>query len=358
MFSIFYLEQEEGKLQYCSLLTLVEFIEPYYLLDYFEFFCNGYENLICFSYNNLEKKCQIYMVGYLNPVKSGAGIIYYFDFITPYGYTGPVFSSNVEDSDIYEFWNCVDKWYKENNVISEFIRFNLSNNHLNYSGEVFPTMLNIKGKIIDEVSQWNLFDRKVRKNVNKANRENLTSKVFYLDIKENEIEEFFDIYSETMIRTNASSNFFYNIEIFKKFIFNNKENCALITIYLEDIPISTELVLISNENVYSFLGGTDANYFDKRPNDLLKVELINWARKQGKSYYVLGGGYGSDDGIFKYKKSFFPNDAVTFYTGRKIINKDIYQKLINETNIVRVAGSLPELESNDTSFFPLYKKTN
>jgi len=35
--------------------------------------------------------------------------------------------------------------------------------------------------------------------------------------------------------------------------------------------ISTELALVSAENVYSFLGGTEPESFDVRPNDLLNM---------------------------------------------------------------------------------------
>jgi lipid II:glycine glycyltransferase (peptidoglycan interpeptide bridge formation enzyme) len=350
------LNQKEGIKNYKSLLFDLEISEPYYLIDYIDVFSEGLKNLVCFSYFNKEVNSKVIMLGYLNPIIIGEEKTQFFDIITPYGYSGPISSTNASATDIIEFWKNVDNWYLENNVVSEFIRFNLSNNHLNYSGDVFPTMLNVKGEIIDEELQWKSFDRKVRKNVNKARRENLKSYIYFLNIEDDKIYEFFNIYIQTMVRTKAVKKFHYSFNDFKRFINANGQYCGICTVYFYGNPIASELVLISEDSIYSFLGGTDVKYFDKRPNDFLKVELINWARNQNLKYYVLGGGYGFEDGIFKYKKSFFPNDVVNYYTGRKILNYDIYNKLVKKSNAYRNCSSKEELDIDDVSFFPLYNK--
>ncbi|MFK4998691.1 GNAT family N-acetyltransferase [Bacillus sp. N9] len=81
-----------------------------------------------------------------------------------------------------------------------------------------------------------------------------------------------------------------------------KGNFVYIHVLNEDKVVSTELVLYGSENCYSFLGGTDRNYFKLQPNTLLKYEVIKWAKEKGLKRFILGGGYGKDDGIYKYKK--------------------------------------------------------
>lgn len=355
MLNVYQLNTEEGIKQYQDTISSLEVSEPYYLPDYLTVFSGGMQNLIYFSFLS-STGVVIIMPGYLKPIIINSEITDYFDFATPYGYTGPVFSVGTTDSDIQEFWGAVDGWYLDNSVVTEFVRFNLSGNHVNYSGKVFPTMLNVKGEIVDENNQWTSFDHKVRKNVNRAIRENLTSKIFFNKIDDNAIFEFHNIYIQTMERTNAIDKFFYTLEQFKMFINNNRDNAAICTIYFEENPISSELLLVSGDSIFSFLGGTNELYFDKRPNDFLKVEALNWARKQGKKYYILGGGYGFEDGIFKYKKSFFPQDVVNYYTGRKIINSPVYVAFVKKVNIARITMGLLELETEDESFFPLYNK--
>ena len=42
--------------------------------------------------------------------------------------------------------------------------------------------------------------------------------------------------------------------------------------------------------IYSFLGGTNESYFNMRPNELLKLKVLEWARENDYTFYVLGGG--------------------------------------------------------------------
>ena len=356
MLTILKLDTKEGIKKYQSLISILNVSDPHFLLEYIDIFSNGLKNMICFSFISPKTNEIIFMTGFLNPIFIGLEKTIYYDFITPYGYTGPYFSKKTDVSEIEEFWKSVDLWYKNNNVITEFIRFNLFGNQRFYTGEIFTTMLNIKGKIIDKPSQWKGFDRKVRKNVKKAIRENLSSQVYYLDITDCKISEFYEIYLKTMSRTNASETFLYTFNEFKIFINKYKKHTAICTIYFEKTPVSSELILISNDSIYSFLGGTDDLYFDKRPNDFLKVEVLNWARSHEKKYYILGGGYGFEDGIFKYKKSFFPNDVVNYYTGRKISNKKIYDKLVLRASHYREEQGYEKLSIKDNTFFPLYNK--
>jgi lipid II:glycine glycyltransferase (peptidoglycan interpeptide bridge formation enzyme) len=116
-----------------------------------------------------------------------------------------------------------------------------------------------------------------------------------------------------------------------------------------DRVVSTELVLISAENVYSFLGGTDSAHFEMRPNDLLKFEIMRWAKTAGKKNFVLGGGYTPNDGVFRYKQAFAPQGVVPFYVGQRILDPQSFERLVAERRrTAPYAG-----ESMD--FFPAYR---
>lgn len=352
VFDIFKINSIDGERKYTDLLSFLNVKNPYSQIDYLDIFSDGLKSVNCFSYHNVENNTRIIMTVHIKPIIISNEETVFFDAITPYGYSGPISSKDANELDFVEFWKNVDKWYLKNNVVTEFVRFNLSNNHLNYSGKIFRTMLNIKGKIIKEDEQLKSFNRKVRKNVNKAVREKLESFIYYKNISDNKILEFYDIYRSTMIRTNAVDKFHYSLDDFKRFIKFNDEFCAICTVSFNNIPITSELVLVSEDSIYSFLGGTDEKYFDKRPNDFLKVSVINWARNGNFKYYILGGGNGFEDGIFKYKKCFFPEDVVDYYTGRKIINKDVYNSLLLKTNQIRMSH---ELDDENEKYFPLYR---
>ena len=53
----------------------------------------------------------------------------YYDVISPYGYSGPLFNKNMSRGYLILFWEAVDSWYQENHVVSEFVRFSLNHNY-------------------------------------------------------------------------------------------------------------------------------------------------------------------------------------------------------------------------------------
>ena len=125
-----------------------------------------------------------------------------------------------------------------------------------------------------------------------------------------------------------------------------RENVMYFHVFYEGKVISTELVIYGAENCYSYLGGTNREYFDLRPNDFLKYEIIKWAKEKGLKNFVLGGGYGADDGIFQYKTCLAPRGIVDFYIGRKIFDKEKYKSLVeiraNENPSCRESGYFPQ----------------
>jgi hypothetical protein len=60
---------------------------------------------------------------------------------------------------------------------------------------------------------------------------------------------------------------------------------------------------------------------------------------------VLGGGYGADDGIFRYKRSFAPRGLVPFFTGSRILEPELYDELTARVGNTR-----------DGAFFPAYRE--
>lgn len=272
----------------------------------------------------------------------------YFDVTSPYGYSGPLFQKHLDGEVVELFWNLVDQWYREHRVVTEFIRFNIEKNWTGYNGQLQPTLKNICGKIVPEPLQWKNFKPKVRNNYRRALKEGLRVKIYQEEFPRQIIKDFFTIYINTMIRRKAMSHYFYCMGFFEQFILQNPQSCAIAMTYKENIPVSAELLLLGGDKIYSFLGGSEADYFKYRPNDLLKLEVLNWGRKNGYAHYFLGGGRMDDDSLFKYKKNFFPKDPeAVFYTGRKIIDKEVYKNL---------TGINPYcVDCLSTTFFPLYR---
>ena len=274
----------------------------------------------------------------------------YFDFSTPYGYGGWLIEGDGNKDNLFKEY---EKWCLKNNIISEFVRFELFTDYDKYfRGKIESKTHNVVRNLeMNSDDIWMDFKQKVRKNVKKANKYNLQ---IIRDPAGKYLDDFLRIYYMTMDRTEAKEDYYFTEEFFKQ-LNKMKDNVMYfhVTHFDEktkkDIIISTELVIYGAENCYSYLGGTNSEYFDMRPNDFLKYEIIKWAKEKGLKNFVLGGGYGSDDGIFQYKICLAPNGIVDFYIGKKVFDEEKYNYLLNlrkETD--------NEFDVN-TGFFPEYR---
>ena len=270
----------------------------------------------------------------------------YFDLITPYGYGGFLGTITDYDSLNYEY----NKYCVDNKYICEFVRFELFSDYSqHYSGETESRTHNVVRNLegpIDEI--WMDFKQKVRKNVKRANTYGLE---IIIDETGKYMDDFLRIYYGTMERSDAEDQFYFKREFFEKLMTMN-DNAIMFHVQFEDKIISTELVIYGKNNCYSYLGGTDRDYFYTRANDFLKFEIIKWAKDKGLKNFVLGGGYGSDDGIFQYKMNLAPHGIRDFYIGRKIFDNKAYQELLN----IRSKGNADmKNELIDSGFFPAYR---
>lgn len=274
------------------------------------------------------------------------------DVISPYGYGGAVcFAVKDKQALTLEFWSHFDAWCRSTRVVSEFVRFSLfSESLLDFPGLMETKQQNIVRSLdLEPEDLWMDFDHKVRKNVKKAQRLGVGIEI---DAEGRFFDDFYRIYTQTMDRRDAASGYYFDEKFFHAIHSSLPGQFAYFHARHEGRIVSTELVLISAENIYSFLGGTESAAFDLRPNDLLKYEIMNWAGTNGKKRFVLGGGYVADDGIYKYKKAFAPTGVASFRVGRRIIDPAAYEALTEACLRKKMANGEPLTPSD---FFPAYR---
>jgi hypothetical protein len=276
----------------------------------------------------------------LRPIDGTDGL---HDVISPYAYGGP-FGSTADLACVERFWQDLTQWEAEHRVVSEFMRFSLDASIAGYPGQARSGQDNVVCSVrptLDEI--WRNVEHKVRKNVQKADRSGITVES---DHGAQRFDDFWEIYRTTMDRRAAAAQYYFEREFFDT-IHEMSGSFTYFHALLRGEVISSELVLLSSTRAYSFLGGTRADHFALRPNDCLKHRIICWTKESGREAYVLGGGYGCNDGIFRYKQSFAPNGTVPFFTGRRILNLSAYMQLVDAR---RVAAGV-----SDSGFFPAYR---
>jgi hypothetical protein len=274
------------------------------------------------------------------------------DIITPYGYGGPFCWGRGERlTTATSFWAHFQPWADAQGVVSEFVRFALFPDELllPYPGEREERLLNVVRELDTDLdAMWMDFEHKVRKNVQKARRSGI---VVEHDATAARLSDFLRIYGHTMDRRSANETYYFSEEFFERIRDELAGQYMFFHALIDNRVISTELVLVSEENVYSFLGGTESDAFQLRPNDLLKYEIIAWAKANGKKRFVLGGGYQPDDGIFRYKLAFAPGGTTPFFVGRRVFDGIQYESLVRQhERQLEARGDTPRV-----GFFPAYR---
>jgi hypothetical protein len=259
------------------------------------------------------------------------------DIVTPYGYGG---AFSWEDADADEFWAAFDAWAAEQGVVSELVRLSLFPERLlPYPGEREQKLVNVVRDLAPAADElWMDYEHKVRKNVKKARRSGLRVEI---DETGARLDDFLRLYEQTLERRGAEERYRFPHDFFGRIRDRLPGGFVYAHALAGDRVVSSELALLSATTAYSFLGGTEESAFPQRPNDLLKVELMLWAKESGKRRFVLGGGYRPGDGIFRYKRSFAPGGLVPFEVGMRILRPDVYEALVARAGGPREPGFFP-----------------
>lgn len=311
----------ENETKWNEIIRLFKNIDVFYNYNYVKAFCNEEStDGFMFYYNdgntkaiNVFTKIKIEENDNVKNTNTNKKDKITYDIISPYGYGGFIIEGNNFENVNKEFIN----YCKEKNITNEIVRFSLFSSYKDkYYGKTEAVKKNVVRRINGTPNELlQDFEYKIRKNLKRAKENNLE---IVIDNNSQYLQEFISIYYNTMRRNGAKQKYYFSEKFFQE-ILKMKNNSLIFFVKYKQEFISTELVLYDKNNCYSFLGGTNSEYFKYRPNDFLKFEIIKWAYSKGLKNFVLGGGYTNeiDDGILKYKKSFAPNDEfVDFYIGK------------------------------------------
>lgn len=317
---------------------------------YATLFCAPGERALCAAWEGRDSGVLFPLV--MRPLARelwGEGAAGRFDLTSPYGYGGAFVWGPVDAS---AFWGAFDAWATEAGALTCFARLSLFPEQiLPFGGVVEENAPNVVRTLaLSPEALWMEYEHKVRKNVKRARLRGVSVEV---DLVGGRLADFLSIYYATMERRGASGGYFFPPAFFEAIREGLSGQFAFFHALLGGRVVSTELVLVSHRNTYSFLGGTLEEAFDARPNDLLKHEIIMWGRAKGKAAFVMGGGYGGPDGIFRYKRAFAPFGERPFFVGKRVWDERICAQMV-ESKRARERASGNNWEPRP-GFFPPYR---
>jgi len=250
----------------------------------------------------------------------------YYDIQGAYGYNGVV-SSSYSQSFINDFYQAFESFCKKKNVVAEFVRFHpILDNHKfsqNYYDLIFDRNTVFIDTQLPENEIFSKFQTTTRKQIKRCtNRHNIEVAQKTHDISS--LDDFLNIYWETMKRVKSINYLFFNREYFKDLLLNN-DTIQYIAMF-EEKPIASITALFGKHIMHGHLGGALTEYLSLSAYSLLYWEMIKTAKQRGLKLVHVGGGATNlnNDKLLEFKKN-FSTQLTKFYIGKKIYNNDVYK---------------------------------
>lgn len=264
----------------------------------------------------------------------------YFDFSTPYGYGGWL----IEGESLDALFASYDSWLKANGIVSEFVRFHpMLKNH-----ETCTSYYNVVQ--LGEVVHMELSSPEtIWSNITSKNR-NMIRKAIKNDIKIYQgrfpeiYNKFQEIYNGTMDKDNADAYYYFGDEFYESVLNDLSQNAQVFYAVKDDEIIAASIILAANGRLNYHLSGSLRNFSSLAPTNLLLYQVALWGCENGFETLYLGGGVGSgEDGLLKFKKSFYRGALNFYYIGKKIIDIERYNSLVSISGI------------SNSNYFPKYR---
>ncbi|MEH2273225.1 MAG: FemAB family protein [Nostoc sp.] len=278
-----------------------------------------------------------------------------FDVVSPYGYPGFLLSEAAANTP--EFLNLALEKLKSvflsKNVCSAFLRLHPILNQ-NVNEVLIPKFCQVSGETISinlslsTTEIWQQTRPEHRTYINRCKRNGFTAKmVNFQDC----INDFIDVYTETMERVEAKKYFYFDDKYFAS-LANMNENIHLCILELNNQVACAGIFTECCEIVQYHLGGTKNEFLKEAPSKLMFDYVRFWAKERGNKFLHLGGGVGAaKDSLYNFKAG-FSKQRHSFLTLRLITDEEKYIYLVKLR-----AKSLKTEPKNllESSFFPAYR---
>lgn len=278
-----------------------------------------------------------------------------YDIISPYGYPGILMSQTaIEHPEFPDFaFQKFCHTLQARGVCSAFLRLHpilgegfakiFQSDRLSENGKTVSIDLTL-----DEGKIWAKTRRGHQSTINKCMRLGFVAKtVPYAEY----IDEFIDIYEETMNRVKAKDSYYFSRDYFEGLLkLGDKVHLGIVE--QEGEIASACLFFESCGIVQAHLGGTRSEFLKQSPFNLLLHQMRLWAKARGNKYLHIGGGVGGKkDNLYTFKSG-FSKQRHEFFTLRSIVDTERYNDLLH-SRANAIHKSVEELL--ESQFFPAYR---
>lgn len=272
------------------------------------------------------------------------------DLISVYGYPGPLFS--VDETETQNI--LLNKLFEKVADLGYVSLFSRMHPIINKNSIEGSTSL---GDIVyfdfkDSIDDIYAAMRKVhRRDIRKLKKSSLTLKI-HRQVSIEHISEFKYIYDLTMDKLDAQDYYYFDQGFYEKMFSSDAFQSSLYTVYSEDKPIASAIMIQTDIFGEYHLSGTLPEFYKEHPMKLILGCAMEEMHSMGLKYFILGGGVGSTrDSLFDFKYG-FARQSAPFSIIKKIFDPITYKKL-SEKHFEVLNMDIESTEQ--VNYFPLYR---
>lgn len=273
-----------------------------------------------------------------------------YDSVTPYGYGGVLFEGDTSEKNRKAFWSAYLEKMKDENVVDNFVRYHpvLKNAILMKDiSNVIDLGKTIAFDLYSPEVIWENIISKNRNMIRKAEKNGVTIEHGKgMDL----LDRFTEIYNATMDKDHAEEYYYFKRPFYESIDRDLQGNYEMFYAMYEGRPIAMSIMIFANGRLNYHLSGSDIEYRNLAPSNLLLYKAAIWGYEQGCKTFHLGGGVGSgEDNLYKFKAAFNKNSDYQFSIGKEIFDQEKYDELV-----ALRAKQDPDFNP-ESKFFPLYR---
>jgi hypothetical protein len=258
------------------------------------------------------------------PIKETA----YFDISSPYGYAGPVATSNEIQPEAEQLF--VDYIRSKQNIATEFVRYHHIYNENNFFQIDIKNLLNRRVVVLETKDQddiWmNQFSGTNRNLVRKLEKEGFTWSVKPFEITD--IEAFDKAYRANMVHSGAGDFYFFTQDFYAEMIEQLGEKLLFAKVERDGETYASALFFVSGKMVTYYLSARNLDHPKVPGSNLLLSKMAFWSQENGMKLLNFGGGLSLDENDFLFKfKSNFGKQIKDFTIGKRVHQPAIYKEL-------------------------------
>ena len=253
----------------------------------------------------------------------------YFDMTTPYGYGGPLVKGEVSVEEQQQFLQALTEKCGRQGIVSQFFRFDPFVQAQSAFFELLGARSFKETIYMDLESEEAVFQNMDSKNRNMVRKALKNGVKIFCDSGEH-LEEFMQIYNETMKRNQAENYYYFQRDYFEYLQQEFSNHLTYFYAVYEDRIISAAMFFHNRQFMHYHLSGTLWEYRRLASVNLLLYEAALWGSRRGIQKLHLGGGLEKNDSLYGFKKQFNRKGALPYTIGRSVFDQNVFQELVRK----------------------------